>query len=66
MGKTLIEPLYNAVNLVELAVEKGAASVLMPVSHRQQLVDLSVDMATKAEVPFYLEARAVQLKVMME
>lgn len=61
-----IEPLYNAVNLVELAVEKGAASVLMPVSCRRQLVDLSDDMATKVDVQFYLDARDALLKAMVE
>ena len=35
-----IEPIYNAVNIVELAVEKGAQVVLMPVSCRRQLIDL--------------------------
>ena len=61
-----IEPLYNAVNLVELAVEKCAASVLMPVSCRRQLVDLSDDMATKVDVQFYLDARDALLKAMVE
>ncbi|MFA6808735.1 MAG: S16 family serine protease [Eubacteriales bacterium] len=61
-----IEPLYNAVTLVEIAVEKGATSVLMPVSCRRQLVDLSDDMATKIDVQFYLDARDALLKAMME
>ena len=53
-------------SLVELAVEKGAASVLIPVSCRRQLVDLSDDMATKVDVQFYLDARDVLLKAMVE
>lgn len=61
-----IESLYNAVTLVEIAVEKGATSVLMPVSCRRQLVDLSDDMATKIDVQFYLDARDALLKAMME
>lgn len=61
-----IEPLYNAATLVEIAVEKGATAVLMPVSCRRQLVDLSDDMATKIDVQFYLDARDALLKAMME
>jgi len=61
-----IESLHNAVTLVEIAVEKGATSVLMPVSCRRQLVDLSDDMATKIDVQFYLDARDALLKAMME
>ena len=36
-----IDPVYNAVSVVELAIEKGAALVLMPVSARNQLNNLS-------------------------
>lgn len=61
-----IESLYNAVMLVEIAVEKGATAVLMPVSCRRQLVDLSDDMATKIDVQFYLDARDALLKAMVE
>jgi len=61
-----IESLHNAVTLVEIAVEKGATSVLMPVSCRRQLVDLSDDMATKIDVQFYLDARDALLKAIME
>lgn len=61
-----IETLYNAVTLVEIAVEKGATAVLMPVSCRRQLVDLSDDMATKIDVQFYLDARDALLKAMVE
>ena len=35
--------------LVEMAIEKGAQAVLMPVTSRRQLFDLSDDMATKVE-----------------
>ena len=45
-----IDPLHNAIDVVELAVEKGASVVLMPVSSRKQLFDLSDDMATKVNV----------------
>ena len=61
-----IEQLYNAVNIVELAVEKGAQVVLMPVSSRKQLFDLSDDMATKVDIQFYSDARDGLLKAVVE
>jgi ATP-dependent Lon protease len=45
-----IEPISSAVNIAELAVEKGASALLMPVSARRQLYDLSDDMATKVDI----------------
>jgi predicted ATP-dependent Lon-type protease len=48
-----IEPVHNAVTIAEIAVEKGATSLLMPVACRRQLVDLSDDMATKIDIQFY-------------
>ena len=61
-----IEPIFNAVNIVELSVEKGAQVVLMPVSCRRQLFELSDDMATKVDVQFYSDARDVLLKALVE
>ena len=45
-----IDVLSNAVDLVELSVEKGASVLLMPISAYRQLVDLSDEMATKVYV----------------
>ena len=61
-----IEPVLNAVNIIELAVEKGAQAVLLPVSCRKQLFDLSDDMATKVDVQFYADARDAMLKALLE
>ncbi|GAB2820393.1 protease Lon-related BREX system protein BrxL [Comamonas piscis] len=61
-----IEPVHNAVTIAEIAVEKGATSLLMPVACRRQLVDLSDDMATKIDIQFYSDARDALLKVMAE
>jgi ATP-dependent Lon protease len=61
-----IEPVYNAVSVAELAVEKGATTVLMPVSCRRQLLDLSDDMATKIDVQFYSDVRDALLKGLVE
>jgi len=61
-----IEPLHNAVTIVEIAVEKGATALLMPVACRRQLFDLSDDMATKVDVQFYSDARDALLKAVAE
>ena len=51
-----IEPIHNPVTIAEIAVEKGASALLMPVSCRRQLFDLSDDMATKIDIQFYSDA----------
>jgi ATP-dependent Lon protease len=61
-----IETLYNAVSVAELAVEKGAATLLMPVSSRRQLYDLSDEMATKVDVQFYSDVRDALMKALAE
>lgn len=61
-----IEPIYNPVMIAEMAVEKGATALLMPVTCRRQLVDLSDDMATKIDIQFYLDAREALLKAIVE
>ncbi len=61
-----LEPVHNAVTIAEIAVEKGATSLLMPVACRRQLVDLSDDMATKIDIQFYSDARDALLKAMAE
>lgn len=61
-----IEPIHNAVTLAEMAVEKGAQSLLLPVSCRRQLFDLSDDMATKLNVEFYQDGRDALLKALVD
>ncbi len=61
-----IETIHNAVNIAEIAVEKGAQALLMPVSCRRQLNELSDDMATKVDIQFYLDARDALLKALVE
>ena len=61
-----IEPVFNAVTLAELAIEKGAKSLLLPVACRKQLFDLSDDMATKLDIEFYLDARDALLKALVD
>lgn len=61
-----IEPVHNSVTIAEIAVEKGATALLMPVACRRQLFDLSDDMATKIDIQFYSDARDALLKAMVE
>ncbi len=61
-----VEPLTNAVGIVEVAVEKGASVVLIPVSARRQLFDLSDDMATRVNVQFYSDTPDALLKALLE
>ncbi|MBV5326993.1 MAG: BREX system Lon protease-like protein BrxL [Chlorobium sp.] len=61
-----IEPVHNPVTIAEIAVEKGATVLLMPVTCRRQLFDLSDDMATKIDIQFYLDARDALFKAMVE
>ena len=48
--------------MAEIAVEKGATTLLVPVSCRRQLVDLSDDMATKVNIQYYADAEDALLK----
>jgi ATP-dependent Lon protease len=61
-----IDILPNAIDVVELAVEKGASVILMPVSARKQLFDLSDDMATKVNVLFYGDVREGFIKAIAD
>jgi ATP-dependent Lon protease len=51
-----IEPIHNPVDVVELALAKGATYLLMPVACRKALVDLSDEAATKVQILFYSDA----------
>jgi len=61
-----IETLHNAVTIAEIAIEKGASALLMPVACRRQLFDLSDDMATKVDVQFYSDTRDALLKAILD
>jgi len=51
-----VEMIPNPVAVAELAVEKGATVLLMPISSRRQLFDLPDEMATKINIEFYADA----------
>ena len=61
-----IETIFNPVSAVEIAVEKGANSILMPISSRRQLNDLPDEMAAKITILYYLDARDALLKALVD
>ncbi len=61
-----IEPIHNPVSIAEIAVEKGATVLLMPVASRRQLFDLPDDLAIKIDIQIYSEARDALLKAIVE
>jgi ATP-dependent Lon protease len=61
-----IEPIHSAISIAEIAVEKGATALLMPVSCRRQLFELSDEMATKIDIQFFSDARDALLKAIGE
>ena len=61
-----VDPVVNAVGIVEAAVEKGAAVILMPVSARRALFALSDDMATRIAVQFYADTPDALWKALPE
>ena len=61
-----LDPVYNAVNVAEIAIEKGATTLLIPISARRQLNDLSDEMAIKISILYYADAREALLKALTE
>ena len=61
-----IEPIYNAVGIVEAAADKGAKMILLPVAARKLLIDLPDEVATRVTVIFYADARDALLKALNE
>jgi ATP-dependent Lon protease len=61
-----IELVPNAVQLAELAIEKQAQTILMPVSARRQLNDLPDELWTKINVEFYRDTTDAVFKALVE
>jgi len=61
-----LDLVYGAVNIAEIAVEKGASTLLIPVNARKQLNDLSDDMITKINIQYYTDLRDCLVKTLME
>ena len=60
------EPIHNAVAVAELAVEKGAQTILFPVSARRQLNELTDDMAARITIVYYMDVRDALLKAILD
>ncbi len=61
-----LDMVYNAVNLAEIAVEKGATTLLIPLNARKQLNDLSDDMITKINIQYYTDLKDCLIKALGE
>lgn len=61
-----IEPVHNSVTLAEMAIEKGAKTLLLPVACRRQHMELPDDLAIKLDIVFYQDARDALLKALVE
>jgi ATP-dependent Lon protease len=61
-----VELVHNPIEVMELAMEKGAAMALLPVSSRRPLVNLSDDVAPRVQSLFYLDAADALRKALNE
>lgn len=61
-----VEPVYNALDMAELAAENGASAILLPVSSRRQLNEMSDDLASRLMVIYYRDPRDALFKVLGE
>jgi len=61
-----IEMIPNPVAVAELALEKGATTLLMPISSRRQLFDFPDEMATKINIEFYADATDALVKAIVD
>jgi len=59
-----LDPVYNAVSVAEMAVERGAAMLLIPISARRQLNELSDEMAMRLSILFYADVREALIKAL--
>jgi ATP-dependent Lon protease len=61
-----LDTIYNAVNLAELAVEKGATTLLIPLNARKQLNELSDEMITKINIQYYTDLKDCLIKAILD
>jgi ATP-dependent Lon protease len=61
-----LDMVYNAVNLAELSVEKGATTILIPLNARKQLNELSDDMITKINIQYYTDLKDCLIKALLD
>lgn len=61
-----LDLVYDAVNLAELAVEKGATTLLIPLNARKQLNELSDEMITKINIQYYTDLKDCLIKALLD
>ncbi len=61
-----VELIPNAIRIVELAIDKQAQTILMPVAVRRQLNDLPDDLWTKINIEFYKDSADAVFKALVE
>src|SRR6185295_3084923 len=61
-----VELIPNAVRIVELAIDKQAQTILMPVAVRRQLNDLPDELWTKISIEFYKDSADAVFKALVE
>lgn len=61
-----LDIVYNAINLAEVAVEKGATTLLIPLNARKQLNELSDEMITKINIQYYTDIKDCLIKALGE
>jgi ATP-dependent Lon protease len=61
-----LEMVPNPIRIAELAVDKQAQTLLMPVASRRQLADLPDDMWTRINIEFYKDSNDAVFKSLVE
>jgi ATP-dependent Lon protease len=61
-----LETVPNPIRIAELAVDKQAQTLLMPVACRRQLVDLPDDMWTRINIEFYKDSSDAVFKALVD
>jgi ATP-dependent Lon protease len=61
-----IDMIPNAIQVAELAIDKQAQTLLMPVAARRQLNDLPDDLWTRISIEFYKDAADAVFKALVE
>jgi ATP-dependent Lon protease len=61
-----IDMIPNAISIAELAIDKQAQTLLMPVSARRQLNDLPDDLWTRISIEFYKDGADAAFKALVE
>jgi DNA-binding MarR family transcriptional regulator len=66
LGGDGVKPVQQPTKFVETAVRQGARAILMPVSCRRALADVSDEIATKIEILFYADVTDALMKAFQE